>query len=256
MICLTTMHDRVKVTNDQRLKPPVIVMYDHTKGGVNVVDLISCHHSTRTKSKRWPLTTFAFMLDTIKTNSKTILEDNKKNFNNFEFTYQLGKALVLQKIRRRLENSNGLQIAVLQKVRRVLGLPEVNRRPLPDPETAPTSTGRCYKCVESIVGTKTYKTDPEKMNNKLKAKCSVCSGFICKKHQYKLEFTCEDCFEKWYFSFFCVYLKDIWCIFVILHISKARPTWFFVLRARPRGIFFQIEIKISQKKYHKIFSRS
>ena len=55
IICLTTMHDRVKVTNDQRLKPQVIVNYDHTKGGVDVVDLISCHHSTRMKSKRWPL---------------------------------------------------------------------------------------------------------------------------------------------------------------------------------------------------------
>ena len=165
IICLTTIHDRVKVTNDQRLKPQVIVMYDNTKGGVDVVDLILGLHSIRMKSKRWPLTAFAFMLDTIRTNSQTILESNKKTFNNFEFTYQLRKALVLPKIRQRLENSNGLQIAVLQKVRRVLGLPEVNRRPLPDPETAVTPIGRCYKCVESVVGTKTYKTDREKMNN-------------------------------------------------------------------------------------------
>ena len=28
VICLTTMHKRVKVTNDQRLKPQVIVMYN------------------------------------------------------------------------------------------------------------------------------------------------------------------------------------------------------------------------------------
>ena len=140
-------------------------MYDNTKGEVDVVDLIPCHHSIQMKLKRWSLTAFAFMLDTIRTNSQTILEGNKKTFNNFEFTYQLGKALVLPKIRERLENSNGLQIAVLQKVRRVLGLPEVNRRPLPDPETAVTPIGRCYKCVESVVGTKTYKTDREKMNN-------------------------------------------------------------------------------------------
>ena len=202
IICLTTMHDRVKVMNDQKLKPQVIIMYDHTKGGLDVVDPISYHHSTWMKSK------FAFMLDTIRTNSKTVLEDNKKIFNNFEFTYQLGKVLVLPK-RLRLENSNGLQIAVLQKIRRVLGLSEMNRRPLSDPETAVTPIGRCHKCVESIVGTKTYKTDREKMKNKLKTKCRVCSGLICKKHQYKLEFICEECFEKWYFSFFYVYLKDV-----------------------------------------------
>ena len=174
------MHDRVKVTNDQRLKPQVIAMYDHTKGGVDVVDLISCHHSTRMKSKLWALTAFAVMFDTIRTNSKTILEDNKKTYHNFEFTYQLRKALVLPKIQQRLENSNGLQIAVLQKVRSVLGLPEVNRRPLPDPETVVTQIGRCYEYVGSIVGIKIYKTDREKMNNKLKTKCRVCSGFIVK----------------------------------------------------------------------------
>ena len=112
-------------------------MYDHTKGGVDVVDPISYHHSTRMISKRWPLMAFAFMLDAIITNSKTILEDNKKIFNNFEFTYQLGKALVLSKSLR-LENPNGMQITVLQKIRGVLGLSEVNRRPLPDPETAVT----------------------------------------------------------------------------------------------------------------------
>ena len=49
IIALTTMHDKVKVTNDQRCKPHVLVMYDHTKGGVDVVDLISTHHSTRIK---------------------------------------------------------------------------------------------------------------------------------------------------------------------------------------------------------------
>ena len=30
IVCLTTMHDRVKVANDQRFKSPVIVMYDYT----------------------------------------------------------------------------------------------------------------------------------------------------------------------------------------------------------------------------------
>lgn len=48
---LTTMHDKVKVNNDQRSKPLVIAMYDHNKRGVGVVDLISYHYSTRIKSK-------------------------------------------------------------------------------------------------------------------------------------------------------------------------------------------------------------
>ena len=48
------MRDTVKVTNDEK-NPQVQVMYDHTKGGVDVVDLLSTNHSTRMKSKKWSL---------------------------------------------------------------------------------------------------------------------------------------------------------------------------------------------------------
>ena len=122
IIVLTTMHTKVKVTNDQRCKPHVLVMYDHTKGGVDVVDLISTHHLTRIKSKRWPLNAFAFILDTVRTNAKTILADNKSSFSNFEFTYQLGKALVLPIVQRRYKIRNRIQIAVMEKIRHVLGI--------------------------------------------------------------------------------------------------------------------------------------
>ena len=65
-------------------------MSDHTKGEVDIVDLVSCHYSTRIKSKRWPLNALAFMLDNILTNTKNILGDDKVSFKKSEFTYQLG----------------------------------------------------------------------------------------------------------------------------------------------------------------------
>ena len=43
---LSTMHDNVKITKDQRKKPIVHTVYDHTKGDVDVVDLLSTTHST------------------------------------------------------------------------------------------------------------------------------------------------------------------------------------------------------------------
>ena len=73
---LTTFHDTVKVLNDKKSKPQVLVMYDHTKRGVGIVDLLSTHHTTRI-------------------NSKTILSKNKVKLPNFDFTYTLGKAPVL-----------------------------------------------------------------------------------------------------------------------------------------------------------------
>ena len=58
-----TMHDSVKVTNDQRKESQIHSMYDHAKGGVDVTDVLSTLRSTRIKSKRWPINAFAFILD-------------------------------------------------------------------------------------------------------------------------------------------------------------------------------------------------
>ena len=47
VLTLTTMNDEVKVTRNERMKPNVHCFYDHTKGGVDVADLISSSLSTR-----------------------------------------------------------------------------------------------------------------------------------------------------------------------------------------------------------------
>ena len=91
VVVLTTMHDEVKVTKDIRRKPQVLTFYDHTKGGVDVVDLISSSLSTRVKSKRWPINCSSFLLDTVRNNSMTISRNNGVSFTNHEFTYQLGR---------------------------------------------------------------------------------------------------------------------------------------------------------------------
>ena len=51
VVVLTSRHNNTKVTKDKRKKPQVHIFYEHTKGSVDVVDLISRHSSTRIKSK-------------------------------------------------------------------------------------------------------------------------------------------------------------------------------------------------------------
>ena len=58
------MRDNVKIMNEQRKKPSVHEIYDHTKGGVDVGDRLLRTHSTQIKSKMWPLNAIAFILDT------------------------------------------------------------------------------------------------------------------------------------------------------------------------------------------------
>ena len=59
ILALTTMHNQVKLSVDERKKPHALVFYDHTKGGVDVVDLISAKMLTRMKTRRWTLNVFA-----------------------------------------------------------------------------------------------------------------------------------------------------------------------------------------------------
>ena len=74
IIGLTTLHDTVKVSKDKRSKPQVLIMYDHTKGGVDIADLFSTHHTIRIKSKRWPLNAFAIILDMVRTKQQNYPE--------------------------------------------------------------------------------------------------------------------------------------------------------------------------------------
>ena len=86
-----------------------------------------------------------------------------------------------------------MKITVINKIKRVLRINEVSARPQPE-DFNPTS-GRCFKCVEAIVRKKSYKAEREKLNNKLKTKCSKCQKFICKNHQTELQLICKDCIE-------------------------------------------------------------
>ena len=89
------MQDNVKITKEKWKKSQVHTMYDHTNGGIDVVDLLSASHSTKIKSTRLVLNSFVLIQNTCKSDAKTILGDSILKFNDFEFTYNLGKALVL-----------------------------------------------------------------------------------------------------------------------------------------------------------------
>ena len=195
VIVLSTMHDSVKVTNDQRKKPQIHSMYDHTNGGVDVVDLLSTSHSTRIKSKRWLINAFPFILDTCRTNAKTILQDNGKPLSNFGLTYAIGKGIVLPAIQRRYANSNGLQIAVVNKMRRVLGIKEAMHHAV----DIPTKSDRCFKCIEAIMGSPNYMRERSRLNNKLKAKCFQAINIFAKCT--KLNLFAEIVNNKYFFFF-------------------------------------------------------
>ena len=87
---LSTIHKNVGVTRDRRKKPNKITLYDHTKGGVDIVDFISSKLSVHIKSKRWTINVLVFILDIVRTNAKTILrESTNSNLTTFKFVREL-----------------------------------------------------------------------------------------------------------------------------------------------------------------------
>ena len=67
VLVLSTMHKNVHVTQDERMKPDVITFYDHTKGGVDIMDQMAGFYSTRMKTHRWTMNAMAYVLDTVRT---------------------------------------------------------------------------------------------------------------------------------------------------------------------------------------------
>ena len=93
---LSTLHDEVRVTKDERRKPEIHAIHEHTKCSVDEDELVSKGCTTRIKNKRRKINTFPFILDTVRTNAKTILQEStaKLKMPNFRFTYTLDKFLV------------------------------------------------------------------------------------------------------------------------------------------------------------------
>ena len=74
VVVLSTLHDEVRVTKDEQRKPDIRKLYNNKKGGVHVVNLTLTRCTIRIKNKRWPTKGCALILDTVRTNAKTILQ--------------------------------------------------------------------------------------------------------------------------------------------------------------------------------------
>ena len=89
-------------------------------------------------------------------------------------------------LQRRYQDSSNFTVLV-HKMRQLLAIQIDKPRYLPT-----ANTGRCYVCVENSTVTDDYKLEREKLNNKLKTKCSKCSQIISKYHMKSIGEKCKD----------------------------------------------------------------
>ena len=146
---LSTMHDDIRCSRDERKKPNTICFYDKTKGGVDVVDMVIGKYTNKYKTRRRTMNAFAYMLDTARTNVHTVFKEIKHDIRTFDFIWQLRILLVNANITRRFGNPVGLQQTIIIKIRQVFKVVESSKAA--DVSMQGTSDRNwCHICIEEI----------------------------------------------------------------------------------------------------------
>ena len=100
MLLLSTLDPILGVTkDDEKQKPALYKLYDFTKGGTDIVDQKMGTYTVKSKSRKWTMVAFSYLLDTIRVNACSILALNQKKEpkkeNAFDFGYALAEQLAM-----------------------------------------------------------------------------------------------------------------------------------------------------------------
>ena len=108
--------------DDDKKKPGIYKLYDFTKGGTDIIDQRMGFYSTKTKSRRWTITAFSYVLDMARVNSSTVFAMNNSvdptKQDSFSYLEKLVRQMVEPHIRKRIRkrSRNGLGWFVIQKM--------------------------------------------------------------------------------------------------------------------------------------------
>lgn len=231
VLMLSTMQPILGVTKDDgKSKPAIYKLYDFTKGGTDIIDQRIVFYSCKTKSSRWTMTAFAYVLDTCRVNSSTVLSKNNgrdpRKDNAFEFGWNLAMELVLPFMKAR--SLNGLPSIIQQKMRFFVetdatesasgstqasgsgpsqasashrsstssacsaNVEANSESPIQSSILSNNSEGRrrCEDCLKRITGV----GNKRKKDNlpKIRRQCQRCGKAICAKHVVQLCLGCTD----------------------------------------------------------------
>ncbi|CAK1589639.1 unnamed protein product [Parnassius mnemosyne] len=176
VLLLSTMHNEgiIDETSEKKI-PEIIIFYNKTKGGVDVVDKLIGTYTVARVCYRWPLRLFFTMLDVGAVNAHIILDT--VNPNNRIGCKLFLKTLAFELCRPQLESR--ATISTLPRELKQLILRFVPRPvdvPHEDTDFVPTRK-RCIHCTRGT-------------DRKFKTICHFCKGNICPIHSKSV---CTDC---------------------------------------------------------------
>lgn len=157
VLLLSSQHQNVKVDNSDKKKPETITMYNNTKFGVDCLDQMAKHFTTKAGTRRWPLAVFFNILDFAGINS-----------------WILYKMCTGAKISRR-QYLLLLVEEIISMTKQPAPLPRIQLQP-PEASVRTAKRKQCHYC-----------------RNKTNAVCHRCSKMVCGKCTVPNPVTCKNC---------------------------------------------------------------
>lgn len=194
VILLSSMHHAKEISNEDHRKPEIILFYNSTKGGVDIVDQMVRHYSCRVKTRRWPLALFMNCLDIAGVNALLIWLCKEPSWNATKshrrrlFLRELGLQLIRPHMERR-SLQRGLNSLIQQAMSTTLGRP-VQSTSTGTSAAQSTCRGRCYVCVRQTYG-KGHKKRKDKVRRQ-QQRCTKCLRHICNEHCVQVK-VCAEC---------------------------------------------------------------
>ena len=216
VLLLSTVSPLHGITKDDNKKKPAIYkVYDFTKGGTDIADQRVGLYTCRTKSRRWTMSAFSYILDMCRVNATTIYALNKnidpKKIDSQDFIQSLVKQMISPLLRRR--QMVGLHASIKNDITTVtqwlddeLNITENSTQPVLclEPTTSTVEERkypnksqkrrRCCYCISEISGRPDYSNRIFQIPSS-KNQCQECGQPTCAKHIFQICPICKNNFS-------------------------------------------------------------
>lgn len=177
-------------------KPEIMLFYNSTKGGVDVLDAMVEKCMGKPPLNRWPTAVLFFLLGVAQVNSTTILLLNRghgtsevSNGVRREMAFSLARGLVMPHIQDRVANPTGLNSDITMAISYVTGTSQsqIQQRRV----TQAVTRGRCVACLGELKGSAGFRQQKDKMPKE--PPCEKCQNYVCKRHGKTIRVCDPDC---------------------------------------------------------------
>lgn len=184
VLVLSTTHSDDGIDNETG-KPMMVIDYNQTKYGVDVVDQMCSTYNVARNSRRWPLTIFFDIMNIAGINALVLHELNNPNssISRNNFLHTLGLDLLRPQIVKRSHLQN-IPRKLKEKCRMIVHTEEPSTsEEVQEAKRTKTGNGRCYLC-------------PRKKDKRTRNYCSACNKWICMEHKKEQPSLCVKCDEE------------------------------------------------------------